>query len=103
MCLITPCWLYMIYDDTQPFENLEIRTNLKIYLAPMASDKRDGTVLKIESDFTGSSSIAPVCIPDKLHIPQNCSWKNKAATHHSNSMQVCEQKSNRSKHCYLMK
>lgn len=43
----------------------------------MASDKRDGTVLKTESDFTGSSSIAPVCILDKLYIPQNCSWENK--------------------------
>lgn len=43
----------------------------------MASDKRDGAVLKTESDFTGSSSLAPVCIPDKLYIPQNCSWENE--------------------------
>lgn len=72
----TLCWLQIYYLGTYyVLKSKYININLKIYLAPLVSDKGGRAVVNTENDFTGFSSVSPVCVPDKPCSPPNCSLK----------------------------
>ena len=89
--------MQMIYSLSKIWKYVKISN----YIWPQCLQIRKMGLYWKLSDFTGSSSIAPVYIPDKLCIQGNCSL---AIIGTPINQILCEfvSRSNRSNHCYLM-